>query len=431
MNTTVSNTSTDKVAASDNQSHKLIIASTIGNALEWFDFVVYGFLAVTIAKVFFPTHDDTVALLLTFGTFGISYLFRPLGAILIGWYADKVGRKKALLLSLSLTTIATLIFVLIPGYDTIGYWASACVIIARILLALSAGGEFGSATAMLTEAKTKKKAFVSSWQFASQGLAVTLAALAGFLLNHFLTQEQIVSWGWRLPFLFGLLIAPIGIYIRKNIHDVPVSHHKVVDVVEVETSWKEQFVRCFISMGILCVSTAINYLMLMYMPTYAVKELHFAPTAGFAATLITGIILCIVTPFMGYLADIVGRIKLMVVSTLLLIITIYGAFYWVVQSDSFAVLMIVMIWAGILKATYFSALSLVLSSIFPAPSRARGMNISYSLGTMIFGGFTPFFATLFVSKTHDPLSPSYYLMLCGLLSLVCLIYYQKKCKHYL
>ncbi|MFJ3058917.1 MFS transporter [Herbaspirillum sp. NPDC087042] len=409
---------------------RLIIASSIGNALEWFDFVAYGFFAVTISKLFFPTGDDTVSLLVTFATFGLSYLFRPLGAILLGWYGDKVGRKPALLMSLSMTVVGTLICTVIPTYASIGVAAPIGILVARILLALSAGGEFGSATALLTETGSKRRAFMASWQFSSQGAAALMAALAGFLLNLWLTPEQIASWGWRLPFAFGLLIAPVGLYIRRHIDEVPMAKKAQAIGVD-EASWGLQVTRVLVAMGILSVSTAATYLMLLYMPTFAIKQLHLPQSTAFAAAAVTGAILMVGAPFMGMLADRYGRTRIMVISTVLTLATIYYSFVWVIGSPSVWVMMAIMIWAGILKAVYFGSLGVVLSSIFPPATRVRGMGISYSLGATVFGGFTPFMVTWLVGKTGNPVSPSFYLMACAAISLVCVAIYHFRLKKYL
>ena len=412
------------------RTRRLIIASSIGNALEWFDFVAYGFFAVTISKLFFPTGDDTVSLLVTFATFGLSYLFRPLGAILLGWYGDKVGRKPALLVSLSMTVVGTLICTVIPTYESIGVAAPIGVLVARILLALSAGGEFGSATALLTETGSKRRAFMASWQFSSQGAAALMAALAGFLLNLWLTPEQIAAWGWRLPFAFGLLIAPVGLYIRRHIDEVPMAKKAQASQAD-DASWGLQVTRVLVAMGILSVSTAATYLMLLYMPTFAIKQLHLPQSTAFAAAAVTGAILMVGAPFMGLLADRYGRTRIMVVSTVLTLATIYGSFVWVIAQPSVWVMMAIMIWAGILKAVYFGSLGVVLSSIFPPATRVRGMGISYSLGATVFGGFTPFMVTWLVGKTGNPVSPSYYLMGCAAISLVCVSIYHLRLKKYL
>ena len=203
--------------ASSPRVWRAVVAASIGNALEWFDLVVYGFFAVTISKLFFPAGNDTVSLLLTLGTFGVSFFMRPLGAIVLGAYADRAGRKAALTWSILLMMLGTAMIAFAPTYAAIGLWSPAIVIVARLLQGFSAGGEFGSATAFMIEhANGKRMGYNASWQAATQGLATLLAAGLSAWLTYALTTAQVEAWGWRVAFMFGLLIGPIGVYIRRH-----------------------------------------------------------------------------------------------------------------------------------------------------------------------------------------------------------------------
>ncbi|MEX3672264.1 MFS transporter [Paraburkholderia phenoliruptrix] len=407
---------------------RLIVASSIGNALEWFDFAAYGFFAVTLSKLFFPAHDETVSLLLTFGTFGISYIFRPLGALVLGRYADRHGRKAGLLASLWLTTIGTLICALIPTYASIGLAAPIGLMLARVLISFSTGGEFGSGTALMIEQKSARKSFLGSWQFSSQGMATVLASFAGLALSSQLSTDQIEAWGWRVPFIFGLLVAPVGLYIRRHVDDTHQSMEKQgAPVRDLLVSYKG---RVLLAAGIMAVSTAASYLMILYMPTYAVKQLHLPASTGFAATVLTGTILMVLTPLMGHLADKYGRSRMMTVAAVLTLLTIYPCFRWLLAAPSMSVLMSIMVLAGVLKAIYFGPLAAVLSSLFPASMRSTGLGFSYNIGVMVFGGFTPWLVTAMIGWTHNPVSPSFYLMGCSILSLACIgIYHRFIVKH--
>ncbi|WP_244818379.1 MFS transporter [Caballeronia sp. Lep1P3] len=411
---------------------RLIVATSIGNALEWFDFAAYGFFAVTLSKLFFPAHDETVSLLMTFGTFGLSYVFRPLGALVLGRYADRRGRKAALLVSLALTTVGTLVCALIPTYAAIGLAAPIGLMTARILIAFSTGGEFGSGTALMIEQKSKRKAFLASWQFSSQGMSTVLASFAGLALSTMLSPEQIETWGWRAPFIFGLLVAPVGLYIRKHIDDtLPASSQQAHKSAPVRDLLAHNKGRIFLAAGIMAVSTAASYLMILYMPTYAVKQLHLPASTGFAATVVTGTILMLFTPLMGHLADRYGRSRMMVLSASITLVTIYPCFAWLLSSPSFGVLMAIMVLAGALKAIYFGPLAAVLSSLFPTSLRSTGLGFSYNIGVMAFGGFTPWLVTAMIGATHNPLSPALYLMACALLSLACIALYHFKLVKYI
>src|SRR5712691_11246224 len=200
---------------------RMIVAATIGNVLEWFDFVVYGFFAVTIAEVFFPVNNPTVSMLITFGAFGLAYFVRPLGAIVVGSYTDRAGRKAGLLLSIALMMIGTTLMALTPGYATIGMAAPILITLARLLQGFSVGGEFGSAVSFLAEHGGGRRGFSASWQFATGGIITVLASLFGVGLTTLLTHQELVDWGWRIPYFFGMLIGPAGLYVRSKVVDTP------------------------------------------------------------------------------------------------------------------------------------------------------------------------------------------------------------------
>ena len=200
---------------------RVIVAASLGNALEWFDFLVYGYFAVTISKVFFPTGNETASLLAALGTFSVSFLVRPIGAILIGAYTDRAGRKAGLTLSILLMVIGTTMTALTPGYATIGLAAPILIFVARMLQGFSVGGEFGSAVTFLAEQTASRKGFVASWQWASTGITGALASVFGLVLTSTLSPEQVTEWGWRVPFLFGILIGPVGLYIRRRLDETP------------------------------------------------------------------------------------------------------------------------------------------------------------------------------------------------------------------
>src|ERR1700730_13478402 len=203
---------------------RLIVAATIGNVFEWFDFVVYGFFAVTISEVFFPAGNPTASLLVTFGAFGLAYLVRPLGAIVVGGDTDRAGRKAGLLLSMALMMIGTTLMAVTPGYATIGLAAPIILTLARLLQGFSVGGEFGSAVSFLSEHGGGRRGFSASWQFATGGLITVIASLFGVALTSLLTHDQLVGWGWRIPYFFGMLIGPVGVYVRAKIVETPEFH---------------------------------------------------------------------------------------------------------------------------------------------------------------------------------------------------------------
>ena len=202
-------------------ARRIVISSSIGNALEWYDFLVYGFFASVIGKLFFPADDEWVSLLFAVGSFGVSFITRPVGAIVLGMYADRKGRKAALTLSILLMIVGTLAIAVMPSYQQIGIVAPITILLARLVQGFAVGGEFGSATAFMVEHSTRGRGYYASWQFASQGIATILAAGLGALLTASLTPSDLEGWGWRLPFVFGLLVGPVGFYIRRHLDETP------------------------------------------------------------------------------------------------------------------------------------------------------------------------------------------------------------------
>ena len=399
-----------------------IFAATIGNALEWFDILIYGFFATTIAKTFFPVSSPAVSLLVTLGTFGISYLVRPIGALALGSYADRHGRKASMLVSIMLMMVGTLTIAVMPGYASIGMAAPIAVLAARLLQGFSAGGEFGSTTAFLVEQAPHRSGFMASFQFASQGLRYLLAAAFGAVLTSTLDTASMESWGWRVPFFFGILIGPIGLYLRRQMkeeHDLHNLGKSPVARTPVRTVFAQQKLRMLLSIGVLAVSTGTSYVIL-YIPTYAVKQLHMPASFGFTATVLTGAILMFVPPFIGLLSDRVGRIRLMAASGVIFTLSIYQVFAALIRHPSLGALMAMMAWIGLLKAVYFGALPALMADAFPKETRATGMAVSYNIGVTVFGGFAPLIVDSLIQLTGNKLSPALYLAFLGALSLVAL-----------
>src|SRR6516162_3149266 len=294
---------------------RLIVAATIGNVFEWFDFVVYGFFAVTLAEVFFPVGNPTVSLLVTFGAFALAYFVRPLGAIVVGGYTDRAGRKAGLLLSMALMMIGTTLMAVTPGYATIGLAAPIIITIARLLQGFSVGGEYGSAVTFLAEHGGARKGFSASWQFATGGIITALASLFGVGLTTLLSHQELIDWGWRIPYFFGMLIGPAGLYIRSKVVDTPefIEAEKPA-TIPIKDLLRRHPLPVLLALGISIISNSSFYI-LAYIPTYGVKTLHLPASTGFTATLIGGAVLAIGCPLAGYWSDRLPRRTLLMVIT--------------------------------------------------------------------------------------------------------------------
>ena len=398
---------------------RILAAASIGNALEWYDILVYGYFAVTISQLFYPKTDQTTALLLTFGTFGVSYLVRPLGALVLGAYADRKGRRAAMLMSIVIMVIGTALMAVMPTYGMVGILAPIAVLIARLLQGFAVAGEFGSATAFLVEHSRERKGFFAAFQWFGQGLAAVLASLFGVILFGALTPEQLHSWGWRLPFFFGLLIGPIGFYIRQHVGETPEFEAQGPARAPISDLFREHWDRLLMCIGIVVLSTSANYIIL-YMPTYAIRQLHLPQTLGFIATTVGGVLLTLGAPYFGHLSDRFGRLRLMVVVCILFAVSAYPAFVLLVANPSLAGIVGIVCWLSILKAAYSGVLPALMSELFPTATRSTGIAVAYNISVPIFGGFAPLIASWLVAVTHSPLAPSFYLIATSLLSLIVL-----------
>jgi MFS family permease len=399
---------------------KLVVATSLGNALEWFDISVYAYFAVYLSKAFFPASDPTTSLLLTFGTFGLTFLARPIGGVLLGTYADRYGRKASLLVSISMMTCGTLAVACMPTFDKIGVLAPLLVIVARLVQGFSAGGEFGSSTAFLVEHMPGRRGFVASWQFASQGLSSLLGSGFGALLSSTLSEADLQTWGWRIPFFFGVLIGPVGLYIRSRIEDAtapPAAKHDT----PVRTVFLEQKFRVLLALGALAVSTAVNYL-IIYMPTYVVKTLNLSPTIGYLAAFAAAIAAILFNPVAGFVSDRVGRTRYLIAVGVVLLFSIFPLFLLLTSKPTSAIIVLSVLALGTLKALYLGALAALMSELFPAATRATGLGLSYNIGVTAFGGMGPAIMTwLGTFALIGDLAPGYYLTAVCIFSLWALI----------
>ncbi|CAB3779678.1 MFS transporter [Paraburkholderia fynbosensis] len=410
---------------------RIVFSSSVGNALEWFDFLVYGYFATIIAKEFFPMQDEWLSTLFAIATFGISFLMRPLGAVVLGIYGDRKGRKAALTLAIALMMVGTFTMAVMPPYASIGIAAPLLILLARLVQGFAVGGEFGSATAFMVEHSASRRGYYASWQFASQGLAAITAATFGSLLTAWMSPEHLSSWGWRLPFVFGLLVGPVGFYIRSHLDETPEflelrkareAAGERKDASEAKgVSFANQWVNLVLAVGIVAQSTVGVYVLQLYMPMYAVKQLHMSAAASFGVVVLNGGLQFIFSPVMGALSDRIGRIRIMLTTSILMGVMIYPMFAWLQSHPTIGWLMALQAIAGIFKAAYSGPMPSLMSEIFPTHVRSTGLSIGYSIGVTIFGGFAPTIVETFIHLTGDKLAPSYYVLLAAVLSGLSLI----------
>jgi MHS family proline/betaine transporter-like MFS transporter len=396
---------------------RAVVATTIGNTLEWFDFVMFGFLAPTMAKVFFPATDEKTGLLLAFATFGVPFLVRPLGAIVLGAYADRKGRRAALSLTIALMSLGTALLAITPGYTSFGILAPLLVVVARILQGLSAGGEFGSATAFLAEQDPARRGFFSSWQFASQGATTVLATGFGIALTGLLTPEQLESWGWRIPFACGALLGPVAYYIRTQLSETAEFRSITTHARPLQTVLTTQLRELTLCAGLAIAATVSAYTML-FMPTFAAKQLGVPSSQAFAASLLGGVLQLVIVPIIGALSDRYGRTRFSFFSALGILVCAYPLFAHLVGNPSFQTLLYVQTSIGLLVAVYLGALGGLICDLFPPQTRTSGVSIGNAIAVTIFGGFAPVINSWLIAITGNNAAPSFYLSLGAALSLL-------------
>ena len=396
-------------AASDAAPHaqpsRGVVAATVaGNALEFYDFVTYAFFAVYIGRTYFPSNNAWVSLLLSVAVFGVGFVSRPLGGVLIGAYADRAGRKPAMLLTIGLITVGTLGLALTPSYAQIGLAAPVIVVICRLIQGVALGGEVGPSTAYLVEiAPPTKRGFYASWQLASQGMSTLVAGLVGIVLTSQLSAEDLTAWGWRVPFLLGLALLPVAVYMRRNMHETLGEGHdaKVTPSLKPHTR--------FIALSILVIlgGTVSTYVG-QYMTTFAITTLKMPSTVSMGATLVVGVCTLVFSLVGGYWSDRVGRRTMMLVPRILLAVLTYPAFKLLVAFPNPATLFLVA--AGLSSLTALSAAPCLIAipELFPRRVRASCLSIAYAVGVAVFGGTTQFVVTWLIGVTQNPLVPGLY-----------------------
>lgn len=405
-------------------ARKAVISSSIGAALEWFDIIVYASFAVVITQNFFPD-SGAYGLILTFATFATTYLIRPLGGMILGSYADRKGRKNALTLTLMLMMIGTLLMAVAPTYAMVGVWGGVVILLSRLIQGFSAGGEFGTATTFLIETAPHKKMFYASWQIAAQGASMLLASGFGYALNTWLSEEDLYDWGWRVPFFVGLLIGPVGLYIRARLAEPDELGSTERRKSPLGTLFREHWGRLLAGSAVIGVATISVYLIL-YMPTFAVTNLDIPPAAAYLGGVVAGTITVFASPWVGHLADRVGPARIMTWAAIAALVLAWPLFQIIVTLRTVPALVIAIALLGIIMAFYFAPLPGLLSSMFPADIRGSGLSVTYNVGVTLLGGIAPLVLTWLLATTGSLNAPSLYYMAIAVLSLVGLYFVRRR-----
>lgn len=411
-------------------ARRAVIAAVVGNTLEWYDFAVYGFFALTLAKLFFPAGDATVSLLLTVATFGVGFVMRPVGALVLGTLADRRGRKAALSLTILLMALGTAMIGFAPTYATAGAWAPAIIVLARLIQGFSAGGEIGGATAFLIEhAPPARRGLYASWQQASQAGALLMGSLTGALVTGLLPPADLDGWGWRIPFLIGLLIAPVGLYIRFRISETDAFKALLRErAARPETSFSplrdtlgHHRAALAAGFGITIAWTVCTYFFLVTMPTYSVRQLGIPQSASLLANSAGLVVIVVMAPLFGNWSDKVGRRPIMLAAAAGILILCWPLLFWLTHQPGVMNLVIAQIVFAMLIAGFSGPAPAAMAELYPPETRSTGLSIAYNLAVTIFGGFAPFITTWLILQTGNSLAPAWYVMLAAAISLAALI----------
>lgn len=411
---------------SQQQLKRVVIASMVGSFIEWYEFAVYGYMAVVMGQVFFPNGNASTQIIASFATFAIAFLARPFGGFVFGWIGDRLGRKRALNLTLILMTISTFLIGLIPSYATIGITAPIVLILFRLIQGFSGGGEASGAAIFVAEhCQDNHRTYMTSW--------VELGCMAGFvfgaalsmMMRQIFTAQELTEWAWRLPYLFSAPLAYIGIYIRNRLEESPnyvaaVSEHRAG---KHSFSWRElgQHRGAMLrSAGLMIANNIGIFIVLTYMPTWLVSTLQLSPTNSFIVGIFPMFFVLILIPIFAKWADKIGRKKIMMMGSVGMIIFALPCFY-VLQEGTIPMKFLAMVILNICPAFLLSSILAKVPSLFPIHIRFTGMAVSYNVAVALFAGTAPMINAWLISVTGNHYIPAYYLIVGALVGVITLL----------
>jgi len=403
-------------------ARKAVVAGTIGNFIEWYDFSVYGFFATVFASQFFPSDDPVASLLATFAVFAISFFMRPVGAFVFGHYGDKVGRRSTLAVAVILMGLATFMIGVLPNYEQIGVLAPILLVVARLLQGISAGGEWsGSAAFMVEYAPEHRRGLYGSWQQFSIAAGLLVGSAIGGILGTVLSEDALNSYGWRIPFILGILVGAVGLYLRLRLEDTPafrvIEEKEEVASAPIKESFSAHYRESLTAIGFTVAWTVAYYILLTYMPTYVARTLGFPLSQALLSNAIGLAVLMILIPFMGALSDRVGRKPLLIAFSALIAVLTYPLFL-LISGGTFLLVVLGQVLFGVIISLFSGPGPAALVEMFPTNVRYSALGVSYNLAVAAFGGTAPFIATYLVSRTGSNLSPSFYLIAAAVITLI-------------
>lgn len=408
------------MAESRRDQIKTVLRVTSGNFLEMFDFFLFGIYAPHIAKAFFPSHSEFVSLMSTFMTFAAGFVMRPVGALVLGPYIDRIGRRRGLILTLSLMALGTVLIAFVPGYATLGLAAPLLVLLGRLLQGFSAGAEVGGVSVYLAEMATPgRKGFYVSWQSASQQVAIVAAALLGFGMSKLLPPGAVSAWGWRIPFWLGCLMVPFIFVIRRSLEETAEfqarRHHP--STREIFRTLAAHWPVVLGGMAMVVMTTVSFYVITVYAPSFGKNVLALSESDSLLVTVAVGVSNFVWLPLSGALSDRIGRRPILVAITSLALLTVYPSLSWLTAGPSFGRMLGVELWLSFLFGSYNGAMIVALTEVVPASVRTAGFSLAYSLATTL-GGSSLAISTWLIHRTGDHAAPGLWMSFAALSGLV-------------
>ncbi len=400
---------------------KAVTAGAIGNFVEWYDYSVYGFFATVIASQFFPSEDPVASLLATFAVFAVAFFMRPVGAFVFGHYGDTIGRRNTLAAAVILMGIATLMIGVLPSYGQIGVLAPILLVVARLLQGFSAGGEWsGSAAFMVEYAPENKRGLYGSWQQFSIVAGLLVGSGMGALLGAVLSEDALNAWGWRIPFILGMVVALVGLYLRLRIEDTPafrrIEEKEEITEAPVKASFTAHGGESVTAIGFTVAWTVAYYILLTYMPTYVSRTLGLPLTQALLSNAIGLVVLMVLIPFTGAISDRMGRKPLLIAFSVLIALLTYPLFL-LASTQVFVFIVLAQVLFGIIISLFSGPGPAALVEMFPTNVRYSALGVSYNLAVAVFGGTAPFIATYLISRTGSNLAPGIYLIVGAVITL--------------
>lgn len=404
------------------KKEKLVIfLSSLGGALEFYDFVIFVFFAGTLSQLFFPQQNHLTSLLEVFAVFAIGYLFRPLGGIIFSHFGDKYGRKKTFVSTLILMALPTLLIGLLPTNQMIGIWAGISLTILRIMQGLSLGGEIaGSMTFAAEHVNPKYRGLAGGIIFFGLNMGMALGSTVCTLLVALASHDQLLMWGWRIAFIFGGILGFVSYYLRKNMQETPafiaLQQQTVKSSLPLYTLLRNYWPKVLQGIALTCLHATIICLLFLYLPTYLTAILHYNKSVINLLNTLNIVFFSALIIIAGYISDFLGRRVVFLCGTLCLIILGYSLFYLLsLQQLNFVIL--AMITFSIFSCCVSGVCACTIVELFPTNVRYSGMAVAFNIGLAVFGGLAPIFATYLIKVTNNVISPSYYLIFCAIIAL--------------